>query len=80
MKKVDIDYASKNLDSLIQECLRGDDKIMISCTSGNVVMVKEEDYRNAKESLHLIGTQGIYQDIEEISLTPTKALNKKSPF
>ena len=80
MVNVNISNARSELYKLANSCIKYNDVINISTKDGNVILLSEDDYRSLIESLYLAGIKGLYEDIEEISKTPTSDLIKDAPW
>ena len=72
--------AKRDFSELVDSILKFDETVTVVCQKGNLVMLKEETYRNIVESLYLITSKDIKEDIEEVIKTPTDELIERSPY
>ena len=76
MLKIDIQSAQKNLFNIIGSCIKDNEPIIITSKLGNVVLIREDTYRNIVESIFLLRIPNIKEDIENTIKTPTNKLKK----
>ena len=77
MMHTSIRKAKKDLNKMVDSCIKYDDVFVISKKKGNVIMLSEKNFNNLIESFY---SKDIYQSIKEVVKTPTSELIKQSPW
>ena len=80
MDSLTIIDAKANFNKLASLCISNNDVFSISTKKGNVILMSEKHYTSLIETLYLMGSKEMLNDIEEAIKTPTSELIKKSPF
>jgi len=70
MKELSINEAKDSLGSLIKEIAAKHEPVHISGTDGAAVLLNEDDWRAAQESLYLVSIPGMRESIREGLETP----------
>jgi prevent-host-death family protein len=66
--------ARKQLYQLLDEVARSHEPVQITGRRGNAVLVSEDDWRAAQETLHLVSIPGMRESIREGMATPAAEL------
>ena len=70
MTTVSATEARKRLDELLDEVSHSHEPIRITSKLGNAVLISEDDWRAAQETLHLCSIPGMRESIIEGTRTP----------
>jgi antitoxin YefM len=64
MDTTNITNARSNLYTIVENCIKYNNRTAITTKEGNAVVISEEDYDSLIESLYLAGIPGVYEDIQ----------------
>lgn len=76
MMHTSIRKAKKDLNKMVDSCIKYDDVFVISKKKGNVIMLSEKNFNELIESFY---SKDIYQSIKDAVKTPTSELIKQAP-
>ena len=80
MINIDICDAKKRLSALLSSCIKNDDVITMRSKKGNVVLLSEKCYNNMIESIYLAGINGVHEDVDKVTKTPSCNFSKTAPW
>jgi antitoxin YefM len=70
MDTTSITNARKELYKIVDNCVKYNNRTLLTTKEGNAILLSEEDYNSLIESLYLAGIPGVYEDIEQGIATP----------
>jgi Antitoxin of toxin-antitoxin stability system len=70
METTTITSARKELYKIVENCIKYNNRTVVTTKEGNAILLSEEDYNSLIESLYLAGIPGVYEDIEKGIATP----------
>lgn len=71
--------ARKNLFRLMDTAIAGNEEIIITGKSGNVVMISEQDYRDMMETIGLCSVPGMREKLTQGAMLPLSECVEDAP-